>query len=154
MYQGGQSGILDGMKVNGHMGSVEFDGQQVTIRKTARGAVTIPLSAVQSVSVVPAGFGMSGIRFAVAGGTLAGPSAAFGNHKDVAQDPYAVTFRNGKKADFAALVAAVDAARFPAPAPVPAMSGPQDAQTPPAGWYPESGRQRYWDGRGWTQHYA
>lgn len=24
----------------------------------------------------------------------------------------------------------------------------------PAGWYPESGRLRWWDGRQWTDHYA
>jgi hypothetical protein len=144
------------MKVNGHLGSVEFDGQQVTIRKKLRGAVTIPLSAVQSVSLIPAGIGMSGIRFAVAGGSLAGASVAIGVHKDVAQDPYAVTFRNGKKSDFQTLASAIDAARFAVltPAPVPVMSGPQDAPSFPAGWYPEGGRQRYWDGRNWTQHYA
>lgn len=26
---------------------------------------------------------------------------------------------------------------------------------PPAGWYPQpNGMQRYWDGRGWTEHWA
>ena len=32
---------------------------------------------------------------------------------------------------------------------------PVPASTPPAGWYDDgSGRQRYWDGRVWTEHYA
>ncbi len=45
------------------------------------------------------------------------------------------------------------------PDPPPAMtaapvSGAPDAPTTPAGWYPDqSGRgQRYWDGKGWTDH--
>jgi hypothetical protein len=113
-----------GMKLDGHLGSVEFNGQTVIIRKKMRGEVVVPLAAVQSVSIVPAGLGMSGIRFAVAGGSLAGQSVAMGRHKDLAQDPYAVTFRNGKKAAFQDLASAVNLARF-------TPTTPQDAPPTP-----------------------
>lgn len=36
----------------------------------------------------------------------------------------------------------------PAPSPMPS------SMPPPAGWYPVNGEQRYWDGRGWTEHRA
>lgn len=114
------------MRIEGHFGSVEFDGRTVTVRKKLRGEVSIPLVSVQSVSIVPAGLGMSGIRFAVAGGTLAGASVALGNHKDVAQDPYALTFRNKHRGDFEGLANAVRAAQAPAPVPLVPQT-PQDA---------------------------
>jgi hypothetical protein len=36
-----------------------------------------------------------------------------------------------------------------------APAGGKAHQSAPAGWYPDgSGRQRYWDGRSWTDHFA
>jgi ribosomal protein S27E len=32
------------------------------------------------------------------------------------------------------------------------VTAPQ--QLPPAGWYPQGGRRRYWDGKAWTDRYA
>ena len=140
-----------GVKIDGHLGSVEFNGGSVVVRKTARGEIRVPLAGIQSVSIIPAGFGMSAIRFAVAGGSApAGQANILVGHADVAQDPYAVTFRNGKKDRFRELVGAVEAARF-----VPAASAPAPPQQDfPAGWYPEGTRRRYWDGRAWTDYYA
>lgn len=97
----------------GYMGEVSFDGRTVTIRKKMRGEVTLPLQAIQSVAIVPAGIGMSGIRFAIAGGTLSGDSKAIGSHRDLARDPYALTFRNKHKATFQALAAEINLARYP-----------------------------------------
>jgi hypothetical protein len=68
---------------------------------------------------------MSGIRFAVAGGTLAGPSVAFGSHKDLAEDPYAITFRNKHRARFEALAASVRQAQHHGPQPPPPNLPPQ-----------------------------
>lgn len=93
------------------MGEIRFDGTNVTIAKKARGQVTFPVQSVQSVTIAPAGIGMAGIRFAIAGGTLAGPSKALGSHRDLAADPYALTFRKKRTADFEALLAQVEETR-------------------------------------------
>lgn len=94
----------------GHLGSVTFDGQTVTVTKQVRGEVQLPVTAIQSVSIQRAGLGMRGIRFAVAGGTLARSSVALGSHRDLAKDPYALTFRKGRLEEFQALAAEVNSA--------------------------------------------
>lgn len=97
--------------VKGHMGSVEFDGTTVTIEKSMRGRQTIPLEHVTSVGIVNAGVGMRAIRFSVAGGSTAGRSVALGSHRDLASDPYALTFRKKRLGEFEELAQAVLAAR-------------------------------------------
>jgi hypothetical protein len=99
------------MEIKGHMGSVSFDGQFVRVSKAMRGEQAIPIAAVQGVSIERAGIGMRAIRFAVAGGTLAGPSMAIGSHADLANDPYALTFRKKHEADFRAFADQVLAAK-------------------------------------------
>jgi hypothetical protein len=76
-----------------------------------RGATRIPLTAIQAMSIERAGFGMKGIRFSVAGGTIAQAATALGSHKDLAQDPYALTFKSKAEADFAALIERIEAAQ-------------------------------------------
>ena len=68
------------MKVDGYLGSVEFDGAMVTVQKKMRGKVKIPLSSIQGVSIVSAGVGMRGIRFMTAGGSLQQVGKAIGSH--------------------------------------------------------------------------
>jgi hypothetical protein len=89
--------------LNGYMGSVSFDGQMVTVEKNLRGRVQFPASAVSSVMIVPAGMGMRGIKFTLSGGTDARRQMPMGSHKDVASDPYGLTFRKKHEAKFAAL---------------------------------------------------
>lgn len=97
--------------VKGYLGSVSFDGQTVVIEKKLRGATRIPLSAIQAIGIERAGLGMKGVRFSVAGGTLAQASVAMGSHRDLAQDPYALTFRSGSLGKFQELVGQIEAAR-------------------------------------------
>ncbi len=42
----------------------------------------------------------------------------------------------------------------PVPAPSPMHVPAAPITTPPAGWYPKAGGQRYWDGQQWTEHRA
>lgn len=95
----------------GHLGSVSFDGSSIRIEKKLRGVQTIPLQAVSAVSIERAGIGMRGIRFSVAGGSVAAASIAVGSHKDLASDPFALTFRKGSLPDFEAIAAEIQAAR-------------------------------------------
>jgi hypothetical protein len=95
----------------GHLGSVTFDGSTVRIEKKLRGTQTVPLQAVSAVSIENAGIGMRAIRLAVAGGTIAGPSDAFGSHRDFANDPFALTFRKGSLPEFEALAQEIQTAR-------------------------------------------
>lgn len=95
----------------GHLGSVTFDGVMVRVTKKARGEQSIPLSSVAAVSIEPAGIGMRAIRFSVGGGTIAKPSKAFGSHKDLATDPFALTFRKKALPEFQELVNEIQAAR-------------------------------------------
>lgn len=97
--------------VKGHLGSVTFDGETVVIEKKLRGATRIPVDNIQSISVEKAGIGMRGVRFAVAGGSQAHNQVALGAHKDLAQDPYGLTFRTKALPEFEALVSEVEAAR-------------------------------------------
>jgi len=98
--------------LNGYMGSVTFDGQMVTVDKKLRGQVVFPASAVTSVMIVPAGMGMRGIKFTLAGGTDARRVAAMGSHKDVASDPYALTFRKKHVGQFSALAGDIQRAAY------------------------------------------
>lgn len=101
------------MKVKGHLGSVAFDGQTVVIEKKLRGQTRIPLAGIQSVSLVPAGLGMRGIMFAVAGGSASsGNAQALGSHSDVAASPYGLTFKSKSAKDFEALVDEIERARY------------------------------------------
>lgn len=97
--------------VKGHFGSVSFDGSGVRIEKKLRGAQMIPLASVSAISIERAGIGMRGIRFSVAGGTGAKSSVALGSHQDLANDPFALTFRKSALPEFEALVAEIQAAR-------------------------------------------
>lgn len=140
--------------VKGYLGSVSFDGQTVVVEKKGRGKTRIPIEAVSGVLLLPAGPGMRGIKFAANGvGTTAAP--VFGSHKALANDPYALTFRSGKEAAFAALADEVEKARARPSSPAPATP-PPPPNAPPAGWYPDTGvgLQRYWDGQRWTEHTA
>lgn len=93
------------------MGRIEFDGSMVTIEKTARGRVQFPVSSVSSVMLVPAGFGMTGIKFTVSGATEVQNVKALGSHKDIAKDPYGLTFRKKNRPDFENLVEHINYAR-------------------------------------------
>lgn len=93
------------------MGAITFDGETVAIEKKLRGTVRVPVASIQSVSIERAGLGMKGVRFAVAGGTEARTAVAFGSHKDLATDPYALTFRSKALPEFEALIARIEAAR-------------------------------------------
>lgn len=95
----------------GHLGSIEFDGSVVRLEKKMRGTQTIPLGNVAAVSIEAAGIGMRAIRFAVAGGSIAGQSVALGSHKDFANDPFALTFKKKALPQFEALVEEINAAR-------------------------------------------
>jgi hypothetical protein len=97
--------------VKGYMGSVSFDGATVRIEKKLRGTQVVPVQSVSAVSIERAGIGMRGIRFSVAGGTTAASSVVIGSHKDLANDPFALTFRKGSLPEFEALVAEIQAAR-------------------------------------------
>lgn len=95
------------MKVDGYLGSVEFDGAMVTVQKKMRGKVKIPLSSIQGVSIVSAGVGMRGIRFMTAGGSLQQVGKAIGSHAALANDPQALTFKKKHLPAFEALSDAV-----------------------------------------------
>lgn len=90
---------------------MSFDGRTVVVTKKGRGQARVPLDGIQSISIERAGIGMRGIRFAVAGGTVAGPRKALGSHADLAQDPYALTFRTKHEPQFAALIDEIERAR-------------------------------------------
>lgn len=100
-------------ELKGYMGTVSFDGNTVTITKKARGAQAIPVSAIASIGIEPAGLGMKGIRFSVAGGTLQGAVRPVGSHKNLAQDPFALTFKSRRASEFEEFAAQVRAATQP-----------------------------------------
>jgi hypothetical protein len=97
--------------VSGYMGSITFDGQAVTIRKSIRGRTRIYLAQISGISLEPAGIGMKAIRVITAGGTVHGRSRALGSHKSLARDPQALTFRSGRMAEFEAFADLVENAR-------------------------------------------
>ena len=76
-----------------------------------RGEQAIPLTSIGAVSIENAGIGMRAIRFSVAGGTAAGASVALGSHKDLANDPFALTFKKKDMPEFEALAAEIQHAR-------------------------------------------
>lgn len=100
------------MELQGHMGSVAFDGHVVTISKTMRGQVSIPVSSVGSVVIIPAGIGMRGIKFTAEGSSVVKKAKAKGSHGKLAKDPYALTFKKAAEPEFAALMQQVLAARI------------------------------------------
>ncbi|MCW2771084.1 MAG: hypothetical protein JWR27_2517 [Aeromicrobium sp.] len=100
------------MKVKGYLGSAELDGSFVTVKTKVAGSTTIPLAAIQSVSIISAGIGMKGIRFAVAGGSVAGLQSFIGSHSKLAEDPYALTFRSSRREEFEAFMRAVLTAKY------------------------------------------
>jgi len=95
----------------GHLGSVTFDGSTIRVEKKMRGAQSIPLGSIGAVSIENAGIGMRAIRFSVAGGTMANQAVALGSHKDIANDPFALTFKKKALPEFEALVEEINAAR-------------------------------------------
>ncbi len=97
------------LKVDGYMGSVLFDGETITISKTARGATRIPVQQIASVAIEPAGLGMKGIRFLTSASST-GRVKALGSHKDLASDPQTLTFRSGRLGEFETLAQRVEAA--------------------------------------------
>lgn len=97
-------------EVQGYAGSISFDGQTVVIRKKMRGETRVPIGAVSGVAIVPAGIGMRAVKVMASGSD--GVSASVGgSHKDLAGDPYALTFRRGKAGEFEALVGEIETAR-------------------------------------------
>lgn len=100
-------------KVRGWHGNVQFDGQMVTIHKTMHGEVTIPLHAINAVSIEHAGVAMWAIRFSVGGGTEAKRRKILGSYRDSSKDPYSLTFGKGHSLPkFKALVEEINRARF------------------------------------------
>jgi hypothetical protein len=97
--------------VKGYMGSVTFDGTLVIIEKKMRGQTRIPLAGIQAISIDKAGIGWRAVRFSVAGGSTAHVQTAFGDRKDSAMDPNALTFRKGDLPKFEALVTEIEQAR-------------------------------------------
>lgn len=109
-------------KLDGHMGSVSFDGHTVTVTKKFRGETRIPVGQIASVVIEPAGIGYKGIRFATSA-TSTSEIKPIGSHADVASDPNALTFKSGRSAEFEALAQAVEAAIHSGPAPAAAPQG-------------------------------
>ena len=97
--------------VQGHFGSIDFDGSMVRLEKKMRGTQMIPVESIAAVSIESAGVGMRAIRFSVAGGTTAGASIALGSHKDFANDPFALTFKKKLLPQFEALASEINSAR-------------------------------------------
>lgn len=95
------------MKVKGYMGSVELVDQRLTIHKQATGTTIVSVGDVQSVSIISAGIGMAAIRFTLTGEVAQSRQPAFGSHARLALDPLTVTFRKGRRHEFAAFVAAI-----------------------------------------------
>ncbi len=118
--------------LKGHMGSVEFDGNTVSIHKSMRGQVRIPLDQIAGIALVPAGIGMSGIRFDTSGGTTQRRIERFGSHGDIASDPQALTFHSGRKAEFAQFAAHVEAAISAQRSPYSRPPAPQYHDAPEA----------------------
>lgn len=97
-------------QVQGHLGSISFDGRTVAVTKKARGETRVPLAQVQAVEIGRAGIGMRYMRIVAAGASNIVTSTALGSHKDAAQDPTAVTFRSKHEPDFVALRDEIEAA--------------------------------------------
>ena len=105
------NGDAGAASIDGYLGSLTFDGSVVTIHKKIRGDTRVYVSQITGISFENAGVGMKGVRFATAGGTIAGRSKAFGSHKDLASDPYALTFKSGRLDEFKQFSDAIEATR-------------------------------------------
>lgn len=119
------------MEAVGYGGSVEFDGQFVTIRRRGLGRLTvgkgeklIPLASIVAVQLKPAGPVINGfIQFTIPGGNER--RSAFGSQTtDAAKDENSVLFTRKQQPRFEALraeiegaILAASTARQPAPAP-------------------------------------
>lgn len=75
-----------------------------------RGQVRIPVEQIAGISLVPAGIGMQGIRFDLAGGTQRQKVGPLGSHKDLAGDPQALTFASSRLPEFTWFAEQVEAA--------------------------------------------
>lgn len=100
-------------RLKGRAGGIEFDGRTVTVRRRYRGVVRVPASGVQAVEFGRAGLLWRYMRLVVPGATAtARPRrAVVGSRRRARLDPYAVVFRAGRRGEFEALAAAVEAAR-------------------------------------------
>lgn len=97
------------MRLKGHLGWVEADGQYVTVGKALLGGDTaIPLAQVDGFTFVRADIGLRAMRVTVAGGSL---HQIVRNKRQTAADPYAVMFRSGREPEFRAFAEAVMAAK-------------------------------------------
>ena len=97
------------MRVEGHEGNIDFEGQQLTVTKKRRGSSVILVSRVGGVVINKVGIGRYAIRFAVAGSSYA-PRTDLGPRTRALADPYALTFPKKSLAEFEALREAVMAA--------------------------------------------
>jgi hypothetical protein len=105
------------VEVKGYNGTVEFDGQSITINRTGLGRLTIgkgkiriPVSSVTAVKWKPAGPVINGyIHFSMLGST--DRRSRFGRQTtDVSHDENSVIFLRRQMAEFENLRAAVEAA--------------------------------------------
>ena len=119
------------MEVKGHNGTVDFDGDFVTIKRTGflarasigKGEKRIPLSSITAVQWKPAGPMMNGfISFTLGGGNET--RSRFGSQtSDAVKDENSVIFIKKQMPDFEALRSQVEeaiAARYRPSAPAPA----------------------------------
>jgi Domain of unknown function (DUF4429)/Short C-terminal domain len=118
------------MEVKGYNGTVEFDGQSITINRTGLGRLTvgkgqirIPVSSVTAVKWKPAGPVVNGyIHFSMLGNT--DRRSRFGRQTtDVSHDENTVIFHLRQRRAFEELRAAVEAA-------IQRSSQPQGASVP------------------------
>lgn len=120
------------MQVKGNNGTVDFDGQWITIRRTGLGPLTIGkgdkrihIGSITAVQMKPAGALTNGyIEFTVPGGRE--KRATFGRQTlDAAENENAVIFTKKQQAEFESLRAAVEQAIAASRAPQQPVSQPQ-----------------------------
>lgn len=154
------------MQAKGLDGTIEFDGQAVTIRRDGilargthgTGTRTIPLRGIGSVQWRSAGLTAGSLSIVPTGRDDAPVIRAGGRGaRAVIKDPNTIAFHRHKQREFEAVRDAINAAlNGPAVvAPVPAPAPAPPPQGPPAGWYADphgTAGQRWWDGTAWTDH--